>query len=249
MKYSAKAFLLGLLIFTITFCAFSKTTFSLEDQNYQVKIEKGVAASMRDGVKLYATVFRPDAPGKFPVILVRSPYNKERYGKGPFPSFAVQKGYVVVYQDVRGRYSSEGEFLPYAQEINDGYDAVEWAAALPYSNGKVGTQGCSYLGAVQWQLATAAPPHLVAIFPQCTFANGRHFIYYGGAFSLGWISWLNGRTHDIKRRRGMEVPSSAEASRQWSRNRWKWYGFLPLKELPLLKEFCPYYYEWLSHLC
>ena len=86
MKYSAKAFLLGLLIFTIAFCAFSKTTVALEDQNYQVKIEKGVAASMRDGVKLYATVFRPDAPGKFPVILIRTPYNKERYGKGSFPS-------------------------------------------------------------------------------------------------------------------------------------------------------------------
>ncbi len=249
MKNSSKAILLGVLIFTVAFCAFSRTAFCLDDQEYQVKIEKEVAASMRDGVKLYATIFRPDAQGKFPVILIRTPYNQERYQKNTFPGYAAQRGYVVIVQDVRGRYSSEGEFLPYAQEINDGYDAVEWAAALPYSNGKVGTQGCSYLGAVQWQLATASPPHLVAIFPQCTFANARHFFFFGGAFDMSWIPWLNGRVPDIKRRKGVEKKEDlAEETRaQWSRNQWKWYRFLPLKELPLLKEFCPYYYEWLDH--
>ncbi len=247
MKHPAKTFLMGLLIFTLVFCNFSKTTFSSENQEYQVIIEKDVAAPMRDGVKLYATVYRPDTEGKFPVILIRTPYNKERYQEYTFPRYAAQRGYVVIYQDVRGRYSSEGEFLPYVQEIDDGHDAVEWAAALPYSNGKVGTQGCSYLGAVQWQLATVAPLHLAAIFPQCCFAHGRHFFYYGGAFSLGWISWLNGRIPDIKQRRGMDVLSADEARRQWSRDSWKWYSFLPLKELPLLKEFCPYYFEWLDH--
>ena len=248
MKNLAKAFLWALLILTLSFLVFSARAADLADQEFQVKMEKGVAAPMRDGVKLYASVFRPDAPGQFPVILIRTPYNHERYGKNSsFPHYAAQRGYVVIVQDVRGRYSSEGEFLPYRQEINDGYDAVEWAGTLPYSNGKVGTQGCSYLGAVQWQLATAAPPHLVTIFPQCCIANSQHFIYYGGAFSLGWISWLNGRIPDMRRRRGIDVPSAEEASQQWSRNRQKWYRFLPLKELPLLKEFCPYYYEWLDH--
>ena len=248
MKNSAQVFLGGLLILVFFFPVFSEKPADLENQKFQVKIEEGVAALMRDGVKLQATIYRPDAEGKFPVILIRTPYNNERYGNlSPFPRYAVQRGYVVIIQDVRGRYSSEGEFLPYVQEINDGYDAVEWAAALPYSNGKVGTQGCSYLGAVQWQLATAAPPHLVAIFPQCCIANARHFFYYGGAFSLGWISWLNERIPDIKRRRGMDVSSAEETGQQWSRDREKWYRFLPLKELPLLKEFCPYYYEWLDH--
>jgi putative CocE/NonD family hydrolase len=144
------------LIFTITFCVFLKIAFSLEDQDYRVKIEKGVADSVRDGVKLYATVVRPDAQGKFPVVIIRTPFNQESYQNNTFPGYAAQRGYVVVVQDVRGPYSSEGEFLPYAQEINDGYDSVEWAATLPYSNGKVGTQGCSYLGAIQWQLATGA---------------------------------------------------------------------------------------------
>jgi len=248
MRYLARVFLLGLLILTLEFIAFPESTFSIETQNYDVKVEKGVAASMRDGVKLYATVIRPDTQGKFPVILIRTPYNRERFeNSSSFPRYAAQRGYVVIIQDVRGRYSSEGEFLPYSQEINDGYDSVEWAAALPYSNGKVGTHGCSYLGAVQWLLATAGPPHLIAIFPQCCFANGRHFFYYGGAFSLGWISWLYDMIPDIKRRRGVEVPSEEEASRQRTREIWKWYRFLPLKQLPLLKEFCPYYYEWLDN--
>jgi len=248
MNHSAKVFLFGILVFAFAFCIFSETAFSLDEQEYQVKIEKEVAASMRDGVKLYTIIFRPDAQGKFPVILIRTPYNKESYGDdSSFPRYAAQKGYVVIIQDVRGRYSSEGEFLPYMQEINDGYDAVEWAAALPYSNGKVGMQGCSYLGAVQWQLAMAAPPHLVAIFPQCCFASARHFFFFGGAFDMSWIPWLNGRLPDIKRRRGIDVAAADQTRRKWSRDKWKWYRFLPLKELPLLKEFCPYYYEWLNH--
>jgi uncharacterized protein len=240
------SFIFSLALFLIS-CGIA---FGLGDELYNVRTETGVEATMRDGVKLSAVVFRPDAPGRFPVILIRTPYDKEAYGKySPFPDHAAKKGYIVIVQDVRGRYASEGAFLPYAQEIGDGYDSVEWAAALPYSNGKVGTQGCSYLGAVQWQLATAAPAHLVAIFPQCTFANARHFFFFGGTFDLSWISWLNGRLPDIKKRRGIvgKDVSPEEAGDQWATNKWKWLSYLPLRDLPLLKEFCPYYYEWLAH--
>jgi len=228
----------------------SGQAFGLSDELFKVRIERGIDAPMRDGVKLAANVYRPDAPGKFPAILIRTPYDKEAYGKySSFPDYAARKGYVVIVQDVRGRYASEGEFLPYVQEIEDGFDSVEWAAALPYSDGKVGTQGCSYLGAVQWQLATASPPHLVAVFPQCTFANARHFFFFGGAFDLSWISWLNGRLPDIKKRRGIEGrEASPEGARnEWTRNKWGWLSYLPLRDFPLLKEFCPYYYEWLVH--
>jgi putative CocE/NonD family hydrolase len=248
MKHLARGFLLGFIVMAMAIRGFPESVLSLENAIYEITIEKGVAGSMRDKVKLSANVFRPNASGRYPVILIRTPYNKERFeDSSTFPRYAAQRGYVVIVQDVRGRYSSEGEFNPYAQEINDGYDSVEWAAALPYSNGKVGTQGCSYLGAVQWQLATAAPPHLVAIFPQCTFATGRHFIYYGGAFSLGFMSWLNERLPDIKRRKGIEGPSEEQARQQWARDFWKWYHFLPLKDLPILKGFFPCYYEWLAH--
>lgn len=215
-----------------------------------VKVEKNVAATMRDGVRLKADITRPDTADKVPVILIRTPYNKDQYaGYSPFPRMAAEQGYAVIVQDVRGRFASEGVFSPYVVDLNDGYDSVEWAAALPFSNGKVGMQGCSYLGAVQWQAAVMNPPHLVAIFPQCTFANGRHFFFFSGAFDMSWISWLNGRLPDLKRRRGLTgaEASDEEADRQWSTHKWEWMNFLPLKDFPILKEFCPDYYEWLSH--
>ncbi|MEW5900732.1 MAG: CocE/NonD family hydrolase [Acidobacteriota bacterium] len=219
-------------------------------EDYPVKVETNVAAVMRDGVRLAADIYRPDNGGKFPAILIRTPYNKEFHGRpSSFPRLAASRGYVVIVQDVRGRFSSEGEFHPYVQETNDGYDAMEWAASLPFSNGKVGTTGCSYLGAVQWQLALADPPHLVAIFPQCTYANARTFFFFGGALDLTWISWLNRRLPDLKRRKwaGSTEVSEEEAERQWAENKWNWLNYLPLKDFPLLRMFCPYYYDWLDH--
>ncbi len=242
--------IIGYTVFLVSMILSLKGGLWGSNQEYQIVVEKNVEARMRDGVRLYAHIFRPKETGKYPVIVVRTPYNKDEYLKySSFPEIASKRGYVVIVQDVRGRYSSEGEFTPYLQEIEDGFDTVEWAAALPYSNGKVGTNGCSYLGAVQWQLAVASPPHLVAIFPQCTFANARHFFFFGGCFDLSWIEWLNGRLPDIKRRKGLtgKEISPEEARIQWSRNKWKWLSFLPLKKFPLFEGLCPYYYEWLSH--
>ncbi len=216
----------------------------------KVKVERNMAASMRDGVRLYADIYRPDVADKVPVILIRTPYDKEQEGNdSSFPRLAAARGYAVIIQDVRGRYSSKGEFLPYIQELNDGYDTVEWAAGLPFSNGKVGTDGCSYLGAVQWQTAVMNPPHLVAIFPQCTFSNARHFFFFGGTFDLSWIQWLNGRLPDIKRHHGIMGKSASEeaADLDWSRHKWEWLNYLPLKDFPLFKGFCPYYYDWIAH--
>lgn len=217
---------------------------------YQVRIEKGVESRMRDGIRLFSNIYRPSSGGKFPAILIRTPYNKNDYCEySSFPVYAAAKGYVVIIQDVRGRYASEGEFLPYVQETQDGYDAVEWAASLPYVDDKVGMFGCSYLGAVQWLAAIADPPHLTAIFPQCTFADGRHFFYFGGTFDLSWIGWLFDRIPDIKRRRGLvkSGKSDEETNPTWETHKWTWLKFLPMIEFPLLKDFCPYYYEWISH--
>jgi putative CocE/NonD family hydrolase len=109
--------------------------------------------------------------------------------------------------------------------------------------------GCSYLGAVQWHAAIADPPHLKAIFPQCTFANGRHFFYFGGTFDLSWIGWLYGRLPDLMRHKNPdEDPASHKVDfPSWERNKWRWLKYLPLNDLPLLKEFFPYYYEWIAH--
>src|SRR4030065_397184 len=102
---------------------------------------------MRDGVVLRADIYRPKADGKFPVLLQRTPY--DRRGAVDFGLRAAARGYVVIFQDVRGRYGSEGEWYTFKHESADGYDTVEWAAALPYSNGKVGMFGGSYVGATQ----------------------------------------------------------------------------------------------------
>src|SRR5260370_27948210 len=125
-------------------------------EKYEVTVERNVAAKMRDGVTLRADIYRPKADGKFPVLLVRTPYDKtQTIG---FGLRAAARGYVVIAQDVRGRFASEGEWYPFKHESQDGYDTVEWAAALPYSNGKVGMFGGSYVGATQFLAAIAKPP-------------------------------------------------------------------------------------------
>jgi putative CocE/NonD family hydrolase len=251
MKRPQRSFLaIGVVTSVLFFTIFPPTSQGAENPTYQVTVEKNIAASMRDGTKLYADIYRPDTSEKVPVILIRTPYSKDLHGEDySFPLYASRRGYAVVVQDVRGCFSSEGEFSPYIQELNDGYDSVEWAAGLPFSNGKVGMQGSSYLGAVQWQAAVMTPPHLVAIFPWCTFANARHFFFFRGTFDLSWIAWLNDRLPDIKRHHLTtgQTPPEERAGREWSAHKWEWLNFLPLKNFPLLKEYCPYYYEWLSH--
>src|SRR5207249_1577442 len=123
---------------------------------------------MRDGVILRADIYHPKAEGRFPVLLQRTPYNKAAADIGVR---GAARGYVVVVQDVRGRYTSEGDWYPFLHESNDGYETVEWAAALPYSNGKVGMFGGSYVGATQMLAAIAHPPHLAGICPYVTASN------------------------------------------------------------------------------
>ena len=113
----------------------------VEAQSYGVTVEHNAVAAMRDGVKLRADIYRPNVEGTFPVLLVRTPYDKTQ--EMEFGVKAATRGYVVVAQDVRGRYRSEGEWYPFKNESQDGYDTVEWAATLPYANGKVGMFGGS----------------------------------------------------------------------------------------------------------
>ena len=133
-----------------------------------ILIEKNVLVPMRDGVKLATDIFRLHQSQSAPVLMVRTPYNKEYIlaGESTFSVMrAVQSGYVVVVQDVRGRYASEGEFNPHAQETLDGLDAFAWAAAQPWSDGNLGTFGGSYLGEAQWLPASGQPAALRAIAP------------------------------------------------------------------------------------
>ena len=150
----------------------------------KVVVDRGVPVKMRDGVVLFADVYRPAGPGRFPVLLERTPYDKAVDKEIDIGTRAAAEGYVVIVQDVRGRYTSGGEWYPFRHESQDGYDTVEWAAALPYSNGKVGMFGSSYVGATQMLAAIAHPPHLAGICPMFTPSNYHsEWIYLGGAFS------------------------------------------------------------------
>ena len=157
-----------------------------------IQMQNRVPVAMRDGVILYADVYRPVAEGRYPVIVSRTPYSTERAPSAYEAAvhFAL-RGYVYVFQDVRGRHESEGEWEPFFNNEQDGYDTVEWAARQPWSNGKVAMQGGSYLGQNQWRAAQAAPKNLVTIFPMVASTSIYHdwITLNGGwrlSFNFGW---------------------------------------------------------------
>jgi putative CocE/NonD family hydrolase len=209
--------------------------------SYEVTIERGVPIKMRDGVTLRADICRPKADGKFPLLLTRTPYDKNR--TVDFCLKAAARGYVVVAQDVRGRYASEGDWYPFKYESQDGYDTVEWAAALPYSNGKVGMFGGSYVGATQYLAAIAKPPHLAGICPDVTASNYHDgWAYQGGAFEQ-WFdeSWTTGLAENTISRRE-EFDSDVV----------RWTPTLPLLSYPVFEApsatgLAPYFTDWLRH--
>jgi putative CocE/NonD family hydrolase len=146
---------------------------------------------MRDGVRLSTDLYFPEGTSEpWPVILVRTPYKKERYAE--YASMFTSHGYVVAVQDVRGRFGSEGQWVPFVHEGPDGYDAVEWLAAREWSTGKVGMLGSSYDGVVQYAAAVEKPPHLVTIVPNLALADMfTHFPYESGVFWLQSLIWAD----------------------------------------------------------
>ncbi|HEV8368798.1 MAG TPA: CocE/NonD family hydrolase, partial [Pyrinomonadaceae bacterium] len=210
-------------------------------QVYRVAIQKGVSVKMRDGVSLVADIYRPVSDEKFPVLLQRTPYN--RNGEAATANELASHGYVVVLQDTRGRYDSGGEFYPFRDESLDGYDTVEWAAQLDRSNGKIGMFGGSYVGATQMLAAMARPPHLVAIFPYVTASEYYEGWTYQSGALMQWFtsSWASGLAVDTLRRKAEQT----QAPKQWSAG-------LPLESYPVLQlpatsSLAPYFHDWLEH--
>ncbi|MFI5058685.1 MAG: CocE/NonD family hydrolase [Candidatus Acidiferrales bacterium] len=215
-----------------------------------LNLTKDVGVPMRDATILRADVLLPSHTGRFPVLIYRTPYGKQ-FALKEYKAFekAAARGYAVVIQDVRGRYASDGEFNPYQNEGRDGYDTIEWAARQPWSDGNVGTFGLSYPGAVQWLAAVENPPHLKAMVPAMTFSTPRNFFYSGGVFDGSWLDWIwINIAPDVRRRKNLPGPKThKEAAESWKSEHERMQSFLPLRDLPDLKQVAPFYYEWLSH--
>jgi uncharacterized protein len=210
-------------------------------QPYAVVIERNQPAKMRDGVTLYADVYRPRADGKFPVLLTRTPYDKS--GSQGICMRVAAEGFVCVAQDVRGRYTSEGEWYPFKHESQDGYDTVEWLAHQPWSTGVIGMFGASYVGATQMLAALARPPHLAGLFPIITASNyHENWTYQGGAFEQ-WFDeeWTSGLTEDTLRRRVKGMTHVLDFV-----NRLPLSNYAPIVA-PDAKDVAPYFQDWLAH--
>ncbi len=213
----------------------------LAEGAYSITEELDVRAAMRDGIELVSDVYRPDAQGEFPVLLQRTPYNRKG-GVGTARELA-SHGYIVVVQDTRGRYASEGQFYPFRHETEDGYDTVEWAAGLPGSNGDVGMYGGSYVGATQMLAAIGKPPHLAAIFPYVTAAEYYDGWTYQSGALMQWFadSWTTGLAKDTLQRM---VHSEARPG--------EWVLRLPVDgyqvlDPPPMEKVAPYLRDWVIH--
>lgn len=229
-------------------------------------IEENIMVPMRDGVKLATDVYRPAQEGQWPVLVTRLPYNKDRRFPFEYPPFTKEKriflelnfdsarvveaGYVIVAQDTRGRFASEGEFEPFVHEVEDGADAITWAASQPWSSGQVGMFGVSYQGLTQWQAAREQPAALRAIAPSQS-PGWNVYPYQGGAFLLGVaLGWATGvAMEEVQRRVGQGRATQAELEEmmQASGDLPALFRRLPLVDVPFLQGRAPYYFDWLAH--
>jgi uncharacterized protein len=163
-------------------------------QSYEIAVTKNEMVRMRDGVRLATDIYRPSrggslVDGKFPVILERTPYNKDSIAAAA--NYYVPRGYVVVSQDVRGRYRSEGHWFPIRDDPNDGFDTARWIGSQPWCDGNIGTMGSSYDGATQHAMAIANSPYLKAMIPRNAMSDfGRYGVRHNGAFELRFFNWV-----------------------------------------------------------
>jgi putative CocE/NonD family hydrolase len=234
--------------------------------------ESCVMIPMRDGVRLSADIYRPSVSTQFPVILIRTPYDASKallhYGG---PNSFVCKGYAVIVQDCRGRFRSEGTWTPFFCEIDDGFDTVEWAAAQPWANGKVGMIGRSGVGQTQWATAIAKPPSLVTIIPATTSTNLHDSWVYrkGGVFDLNFsVGWSILVSENRAQRLELDIPELREVWEATERFFAAQYtkpavsedlfhkvselqgAFLksrPLRQIEALRNAAPWFTDWLDH--
>ena len=206
-----------------------------------IKLEVNVPIRMRDGIVLYADIYRPNSDGRYPAILSRSPYGKSTYGKSGYmnPQPFARAGYAVVLQDCRGTGVSEGEYYPRRSDPGDGYDTVEWLAAQPWCNGAVGMYGLSYLGFTQWAAAVTQPPNLKAICPGATSVDACGVPFFrGGVFLMRLIPWYMMQVANALNKSRLpdkELAALRQLLNSLRNNLQEQYCFLPLKDLPAIR--------------
>jgi hypothetical protein len=217
----------------------------------RVIVERDVEARMRDGVVLRADVYRPASGGPHPVILMRLPYEKESALAMVYdhPMRYASKGYIVVIQDVRGRWRSDGDWYPFVHEIDDGADTLAWARSLPGATGRVGMYGASYPGATQLQAAIGSGEEFGCICPAIT-NDGFHdgWTYEGGALNLSFAAyWAMSLVPDTARRAGrldvVRAVNDAMANPGPHYATWPLRDFRPLRDHDL----APFFFDWLTH--
>lgn len=216
--------------------------------------DRNVPVPMRDGVILYADVYRPAGPGPYPALLQRTPYDKQNPSTTmTFILRATARGYAAIVQDTRGRFESEGAFFAFVNERQDGYDTIDWLAAQPWCDGNIGMFGGSYVGLTQWQAAISGHPALKAIVPNVTASNYHNgWTYQGGAFELGFnLSWTLSvlAINTVLRKRAVDpaVEATFQALLDGADDQMTEFARLPLAGHPILSEFAPYYDAWVNH--
>jgi putative CocE/NonD family hydrolase len=222
-----------------------------------IVVQKNIQIAMRDGVTLATDVYRPVMGEPFPTVVIRTPYNKDLSALlllvAPDPLRLAQEGFAVVVQDCRGCGSSEGEFNPFFQDAHDGSDTIAWITAQSWAKGTIGMAGGSYLGAVQWLVASEGSGPLQALAPSITTSQYYHpWTYQGGAFQLGFcLFWALGffaipeLQRRVARRQARLIELSAAMHSLADIENLYWQR--PLMNLPEFRQITPFYFDWLAH--
>ncbi|HEX4069686.1 MAG TPA: CocE/NonD family hydrolase [Planctomycetaceae bacterium] len=214
---------------------------------FEVQTRQDVMVSMRDGVRLAADVYLPArngqaVAGKWPTILMRTPYGKQNEGDGRY--FAA-RGYAVVFQDTRGRFRSEGVWHMLTDDGRDGVDTCAWIAKQPWSNAQVGTIGSSYVGGTQHAIALERAPELATAIPIDAMSNlGHASMRNGGAFELRFWNWIYSIAGPNGSRQARD-PATAAMLKEMTTNRRSYLINLPLRRGTTPLKFIPEYEDWL----
>lgn len=210
----------------------------LPEPSYRIKVSRNVMIPMGDGVRLAADIYHPHKSGAFPVILIRTPYNKRnrKYGYTLFGGMFASQGYIIVIQDVRGKFGSEGDFYPIINEGTDGANTIRWISSQSWCNGKIGMFGISYFGATEWFVTPLVRETLVTVVPIFTTQSAYDLWLTKGVFNYN-LTFTWHYKNDVRKKRRMNII-------EWKK---------AVRTLPLISADNsigvqnPIYDEWISH--